>query len=391
MIPKARAWRGYAALPGRLTRLAALARVRQAAYGGCSKAIQQPCKGCAYGLFIWRSITGTHHLSRRRFAGSAATLGIAAAAAGLVGCGSTNNKNNAAKTSASAVAGAQSTAVPAAPAAATRAGAPAAAASAIASRASTPAVLDSTKGKPGGTLKYMTAAFPRRSRSSEQRSPYSFAAFTHSGLLAMHWGTQGVDYDDYILEPDLAQAMPEQPDQTTYVFKLRPAQVSERPRRDLAGRASTPTTAMPPIPRRSTVATGRLVRPHRDARPADRRDQDENSVRRRAGGYERQLRRLHHGQGVRRKPGRYDEDRWAADRTFLRHRSRPSAMTFKKNPDYFLKPYPYFRPDPAYVRHRPGHAHHQLHDQAGTHALACTPIRPRPDQTGSGPTPSWKK
>jgi ABC-type transport system substrate-binding protein len=49
------------------------------------------------------------------------------------------------------------------------------------------------------------------------------AGFTHDGLLEHRNGTPAFDGYDVQPQPNLAQAMPEQPDPQTYVYKLRPA------------------------------------------------------------------------------------------------------------------------------------------------------------------------
>src|SRR5262249_27046846 len=48
------------------------------------------------------------------------------------------------------------------------------------------------------------------------------AGFSYSGLLNWHAGRTGIDPRNLDPEPDLAAAMPEQPNDLTYIFKLRP-------------------------------------------------------------------------------------------------------------------------------------------------------------------------
>src|SRR5579884_1626888 len=170
---------------------------------------QHPASGARQGVeaemdaAYWSRYLSGNALSRRRFVGGAAGLGVAAAAAGLVGCSSSNSKS--ATSSAKPVASSTSAQAPA-----STAGTPGSASRPSAASSPAANTLDSTKGKPGGTLKYLYVAFPALFTIIDNRSPHVFAAFTHSGMLAQHWGTQGVAYDDYSLEPDLAQAMPEQ-------------------------------------------------------------------------------------------------------------------------------------------------------------------------------------
>jgi ABC-type transport system substrate-binding protein len=86
--------------------------------------------------------------------------------------------------------------------------------------------LDSTKGKPGGTFVVQTSSYHGGlslvTRSSAAGS--SVGGLAHSGLMRIRYGRPVVDPFDVSTEPDLAQALPEQPDEATYVYKLRQAQ-----------------------------------------------------------------------------------------------------------------------------------------------------------------------
>src|SRR5579871_5396848 len=154
-------------------------------------------------------------LDRRRMLGGVAATGLAAAAAGLAGCSSTSNsKTNGASSAAS-------TAKPASSAAAAQ---PAIATAAAASRTTTPAALDPTSGKPGGTLVFQTHNYHNATALVSARNTVvtCLAGLVHSGLLAMDFGEPPSNGRDAVPEPDLAQALPEQPDPLTYAFKLRP-------------------------------------------------------------------------------------------------------------------------------------------------------------------------
>ena len=59
--------------------------------------------------------------------------------------------------------------------------------------------------------------------TTRNNSTAGLAGFTHSGLLQLKNGRPIVEGSDVTVEPDLAVAMPEQPDPLTYVFKLQPA------------------------------------------------------------------------------------------------------------------------------------------------------------------------
>ncbi len=78
--------------------------------------------------------------------------------------------------------------------------------------------------KPGGTLSFELSNAP------PTLDPYTGTSFvtsyhnglTYSKLLRFKAGVPEIDPGDFSMEPDMAQAMPEQPDQNTFVFKLKP-------------------------------------------------------------------------------------------------------------------------------------------------------------------------
>jgi ABC-type transport system substrate-binding protein len=87
-------------------------------------------------------------------------------------------------------------------------------------------VLDSTKGKPGGKIVIQQYGDPGGGLELvkiRNLGVYQFAGFTHDGLLEQRSGTPAHSGYDFDPQPNLAQAMPEQPDTQTYVYKLRPA------------------------------------------------------------------------------------------------------------------------------------------------------------------------
>jgi glutathione transport system substrate-binding protein len=88
-------------------------------------------------------------------------------------------------------------------------------------------VVDPTKGKPGGKIVIQAFGYPGAGVtlvSVSNAGIAQFAGFTHSGLLELRNGTPEVPGDDVLsVGPDLAQAMPEQPDDLTYRFKVRNA------------------------------------------------------------------------------------------------------------------------------------------------------------------------
>ncbi len=178
----------------------------------------------------------TRTLSRRDFArGAVITTG--AAGLTLVGCSSSNNKNNNKATSAATQA-ASASASSAASSAATRAASPAASSAATAARAGSPTPAAGGKASSvfgqydaktqpldppkttGGTLRrFAYTALPLDTFDPHQTTfgpMYDLHSAVFSKLLA---------YDDLInqhVNPDLLTALPEQPDQTTYVLNLNP-------------------------------------------------------------------------------------------------------------------------------------------------------------------------
>ena len=86
--------------------------------------------------------------------------------------------------------------------------------------------LDPTKGKRGGKLVIQAYGDPGAGLELWKiRNPgvHQMAGFTHDGLLEHRNGTPAFDGGDIFPQPNLAQAMPEQPDPQTYIYKLRPA------------------------------------------------------------------------------------------------------------------------------------------------------------------------
>ena len=86
--------------------------------------------------------------------------------------------------------------------------------------------LDPTKGKQGGKIVIQQFDDPGGGLELikvRNAGTYQFAGFTHDGLLEYRNGTPAYDGYDFTPQPNLAQAMPEQTDPQTYVFKLRPA------------------------------------------------------------------------------------------------------------------------------------------------------------------------
>src|SRR5262245_57276050 len=87
---------------------------------------------------------------------------------------------------------------------------------------STPAV-DWTKGVPGGSLNIQQNNYPANLNLIESTGGNGrLAGLVYSSLLTYKAGKSGVDPTSLESEPDVAAAMPEQPNDLTYIFKLKP-------------------------------------------------------------------------------------------------------------------------------------------------------------------------
>jgi peptide/nickel transport system substrate-binding protein len=86
--------------------------------------------------------------------------------------------------------------------------------------------LDPTQGKRGGKIIIQQYGDPGGGLELvkiRNAGVHQLAGFTHDGLLEFRNGTPAFEGTDMDTQPNLAQAMPEQRDELTYVFKLRPA------------------------------------------------------------------------------------------------------------------------------------------------------------------------
>src|SRR5581483_9633198 len=159
----------------------------------------------------WQRLAGRRASRRAALrAGALGSLGMAAAY-GLA-CSSGNNNKQATTNAGATVAGGASPA-----------GTPAGAAPGGASPAAANA--GEGNGKPGGTISFAFNANPPNYDLVQFQS-YSISGFislVYNGLLTFRNGTaQYPDSVDATVVPDLVTAMPEQPDNKTYIFKLRP-------------------------------------------------------------------------------------------------------------------------------------------------------------------------
>jgi len=88
------------------------------------------------------------------------------------------------------------------------------------------AALDPTQGRRGGKIVIQQYGDPGAGLELlKVNNPgvHQMAGFTHDGLLEHRNGTPAFDGYDVTPQPNLAETMPEQPDERSYVFKLRPA------------------------------------------------------------------------------------------------------------------------------------------------------------------------
>src|SRR5713226_7766319 len=103
-----------------------------------------------------RSAAVEHRISLRRMLCGAAAVGLATAATGMVAC----------RRSSPGRSGSASHAAPGA--------------------------LDSARGKPGGSFKFMLAGFPNNFSITEGINSYNQVGYFHSALLAQAWGQESV-------------------------------------------------------------------------------------------------------------------------------------------------------------------------------------------------------
>jgi peptide/nickel transport system substrate-binding protein len=92
--------------------------------------------------------------------------------------------------------------------------------------AGTRTALDPTQGKRGGKIIIQQYGDPGGGLELvkiRNAGVHQLAGFTHDGLLEYRYNTPAFDGYDLQPQPNLAQTMPEQADDLTYVYKLRPA------------------------------------------------------------------------------------------------------------------------------------------------------------------------
>ncbi len=147
-------------------------------------------------------------LSRRRALRTMFATAGGAAALSLIGCGGSSNNNSSSSSSTGASSGAT-------------------ASSGSSGASSSSGASGSSGAKPvaGGKIVIQPTGYATTLVlvTTRNNSTAQMAGFTHSGLLQLKNGRPIVPGTDVSVEPDLAMAMPEQPDPLTYVFKLNKA------------------------------------------------------------------------------------------------------------------------------------------------------------------------
>jgi ABC-type transport system substrate-binding protein len=201
--------------------------------------------------------------------------------------------------------------------------------------------VDSTKGTQGGKFVQQTSGF-LASIILVTGGAEGPASRTHSSLVQFAYGRkppEGVSGLSLQLEPDLAVALPEQSDELTYTFKLQPANFHN----------GTPVTAEDvkySIERSATHPQTRNARfwvPWLDSVEAP--DAETVTIRSKApytdvqnvlAVYLRVMSQAHE-EGPDAEKALMGSGPWIFEET-----QPPVIMRFRRNPDYFQKPYPYF-------------------------------------------------
>jgi peptide/nickel transport system substrate-binding protein len=201
--------------------------------------------------------------------------------------------------------------------------------------------VDSTQGIPGGKFVQQTSGFIS-SIILVTGGAEGVASRTHSSLVQFAYGRkppEGGSGLSLALEPDLAVALPEQPDDLTYTFKLNPANFQN----------GTPVTAEDvkySIERSAFDPETRLARfwvPWLDKVEAPDAEtvvvtskEPYTDVQNVLAVYLRVMSQAHEESA--------DAEKFLmGSGPFIYEDSQPPViMRFKKNPDYFKKPYPYF-------------------------------------------------
>lgn len=204
------------------------------------------------------------------------------------------------------------------------------------------AALDPAKGRPGGKLiiQAQDDAGSLVLVKTNNNLTHQLASFTHSGLVGFRNGRPGIDGTDPSVEPDLAQAMPEQPDPQTYVFKLQPAKFQN-------GRPVTAEDVKYSYERYAFDPDSAYKNTWAWLDHVETPD-PQTAVVKTKGPYADALGSMgaHFSGFILAKE--YEASPEAANKLMgsgaylFAERQPPVVTRFRKNPDYFMKPYPYF-------------------------------------------------
>ena len=148
-------------------------------------------------MSYWDKVT-RERIARRRLLKSGAAFSLGAAALALVGCGDDDDSN-----------GGDGGGTPSSPAT---------------GALSSPTAVQGEP-KPGGSFVMQNSGYHNGLLLARPTASTStISGLVHSGLLAFTFGQPPSNGVDVEFEPDLAEGLPEQPDELTYVYTLRQAQ-----------------------------------------------------------------------------------------------------------------------------------------------------------------------
>lgn len=197
--------------------------------------------------------------------------------------------------------------------------------------------------KPGGTLTVHDNGDPA---SFDYIKTWSYRTMiydlmTYPRLLRFETGPD-IKPIDFKITTDLAEAMPEQPDETTYIFKVRPAKWENKA--PLDGRAMTADDIVKSWTRFSTEHPSRLLFEDVSKVEATAPDTIKFTLSKPLGPFINHI--GHQGYFYVMPPELYDgdqlqKDMWSAGPFIFTGYQVGSQVTFKKNPDYFIKDRPY--------------------------------------------------
>ena len=201
--------------------------------------------------------------------------------------------------------------------------------------------------KPGGTV---STQLPTAPPSLDPYTQTSFitswvASFTYSKLLRFRAGVPEVNPDDFTMEPDLAQAMPEQQDPQTLVFKLKPTKWQNVP--PVNGRTLTSEDVRYAIDRYANFERS-VHRPLWTFVERVETPDAQTVIIKTKYPYADAIQQVGGHYGAFLSPRELAESQEAATRMvgsgyyLLKEYQTGTSLTYTKNPDYYNAPQPYF-------------------------------------------------